>query len=190
MTARAVDGGAMLHRQMRDKIAAEIRSHKEEIANDRLAQKIIEQHVLPYMPATLRTYYQLHYYYVSKYALVSWCDISLMFKALAEETGDLELGTVIKVRDALLREGWSIPNPDPNVSTSDDKLTLLISASKVLPRRRSFVEVLRRRPKKIGRVSLTLSFSGLNETDRCHIETKEVYEPGHMIETSVVVCDE
>lgn len=190
MEARAIDNGAMLNARVRETVADNLHKHKRDMQKERQGQRIVEKYVLPFMPATLRTHYQLHYMYISKYNVFSGLDISMTFKALSEETGDLELGTVLKVRDALIREGWSIPNPDPHVSTSDDKLMLMLSASRGLPKCRSIMDVLRRRPRKQDRHDLSLSFSGLNETDRCHIEKRKVYEPGSYHERNVVVCVE
>lgn len=189
MAARAVDGGAMLSARVGKEAAASIRKREKMIKNTQQAVQIIEQHVLPFMPATLGVCFKLNYFYVSEYVSLG-PSLQLAFKTVSEKTGDIELGTVIKVRDALIREGWSIPIPDPRVETSEDKLSLSFLASKSLPKRRSIMDVLRRRRQKQERVDLSFAFTGLNETDRCHIEKQVVYVPGRNEERSVVVCDE
>lgn len=183
---RERDGGAIFSRKVEEKMAEDITTAAKSKQRAEQASQVVQRHILPFMPFTLRENFEFSYSYVGLQHGLEF-HITIIFRARRWADSDTILGTVPKVRQALVRAGWKV-FPGESKSAAGDRLAVRIVASKDNPR--SVFDWLRRKPGTSTRVELELS--GLPQ-NRCRIVEKEVWvDPveGHYDTVRTVVCEE
>ncbi len=170
---------------IQEKLKKARKERRDAATKERLMMALTEEHILPHMPNTLDTCFELKHLMPTYNGDGAHMTFAPTVDMGQDKTARRAVGTITKVANGLKRGGWEITTaPHATVQNFDN-------ADKNMD-----IELVAHRRNENGpRSTLFMSFGGIKTTPNCRLVEKEVivaaaYTPEHKTTRLVVECDD